>query len=203
MLKKIIIVWYLFAFCASVAIANTEPTEQQIAKLESGEIILTSVPQQTGTRFQAWVMFPASIDEVRNVLEDFENYPKFMPEVELTEILSNNPDIVNYTLGLPLGIKKRYRLLHEVKTENDKMILSWQQISWPGVMLEDSIKDTKGFWRLSSHSANQTLVYYDIYTDPGNIPFGFGWIVDYLSKESVPDVLRNTKAYLIDREFRK
>jgi hypothetical protein len=36
------------------------------------------------------------------------------------------------------------------------------------------------------------LAWYHVYTDPGKIPTGFGWIVNILTKGSMPDILRNT-----------
>ena len=33
----------------------------------------------------------------------------------------------------------------------------------------------------------------NVYTDPGPIPFGLGWIVDIVSKDSVSDILLRTK----------
>ncbi|MCI5125930.1 MAG: hypothetical protein D3925_16025, partial [Candidatus Electrothrix sp. AR5] len=41
--------------------------------------------------------------------------------------------------------------------------------------------------------AKHSLVLYHVYTDPGKIPFGLGWIVDFLGKDSVPEVLVQTK----------
>lgn len=203
-MKSLVIVCCLFVFYPFSVMANNKPGALELRKLERGEIIINSIPQQgDGTRFQAWAIFNASVKETHDVLIDFKNYPKFMPDITQTEILSKEPTIVNYTLGLPLGIKKRYRLTHTVESQDEEVKLRWKQIPWKEVALEDSIRDTEGLWHLSALGENKTLVLYDITTDPGAVPFGFGWIVDYLSKESVPNVLKNTKAYINDRSFRK
>ncbi len=202
--KNLVIVCFLSVFCLFSAVANSKPSSLEIEKLERGEIIIKSIPQQgDGTRFQAWAIFHASVNDTRDVLIDFKSYPQFMPDITNTEILSKEPTIVNYTLGLPMGMKKRYRLSHTVESHDEEVKLRWKQIPWKEVAPEDSIRDTKGLWHLSALAENKTLVLYDITTDPGDVPFGFGWIVDYLSKESVPNVLKNTKAYISDKSFRK
>jgi len=190
--------------CPFSTLANNKPSSSEMARLERGGIILKSIPQKgDGSRFQAWAIFDASIKDVGEVLSDFKSYPKFMPDITQTEVLSEKPTIVNYTLGLPMGMEKRYRLSHTVELGKAELKLHWKQVTWNEVALGDSIKDTKGSWHLFEHKINKTLVFYDIYTDPGDVPFGFGWVVDYLSKESVPNVLKNTKAYLNNRSFRK
>jgi hypothetical protein len=59
--------------------------------------------------------------------------------------------------------------------------------------MEETIRDTSGYWRIEAQSENKSLTLYHLYTDPGPIPFGLGWIVDVLSKNSVPQVLLQTK----------
>jgi hypothetical protein len=39
-------------------------------------------------------------------------------------------------------------------------------------------------------------VQYQVYTDLGHIPFGLGWIIDFLTEYSLPEVLLNTKEYV-------
>ena len=62
---------------------------------------------------------------------------------------------------------------------------------------ENNIEDTWGQWVISPYPNTQcTLVQYQVYTDLGYIPFGLGWVVDFLTEYSLPEVLLNTKEYI-------
>jgi hypothetical protein len=106
----------------------------------------------------------------------------------------DNESIINYTLTLPLGKIKKYRLGIAVsEPESRSSLIKWQLQKWVELKTEETIKDTSGFWRIEEISRNSSLVLYHVYTDPGPIPFGLGWIVDVLSKNSVPEAFLQTK----------
>ncbi|MDX8381971.1 MAG: hypothetical protein R8M14_07660 [Ghiorsea sp.] len=71
--------------------------------------------------------------------------------------------------------------------------MCWHKVDWPGLDSEETIKDTSGYWSFQAKGKNQTLLHYYTKTDPGHVPFGLGWIVAYLTKETVVDLLTNTK----------
>ena len=203
-MTKLITLLFIFLPQLVLAESSPQPPPSEMAALERGEVIVKSVSQKgEGSRFNAWAIFHTPIEKIKDVLVDFNSYPKFMPDITHIELISHSPDVVNYTLGLPLGIEKRYRLSHSIDIEKKEVRLRWKQVPWKEVLLKDSIRHTEGMWHLSELEKNKTLVFYDVYTDPGGVPFGLGWIVDYLSKESVPNVLLNTKAYVTDSSFRK
>jgi hypothetical protein len=125
-----------------------------------------------------------------------KKYPEFMPNVSRIDIVEQrgNDAVLNYTLALPMGNTKKYRLsLSERAAGNQFSILEWHMMKWPELKAEETIADTTGYWRIEEKSEKQSLVLYHVYTDPGHIPFGLGWIVDVLTKKSVPDVLLQTK----------
>ena len=70
--------------------------------------------------FEAVGLIKATDSDVYRVLIKFEDYPKFMPNVSKCEVLKRTDDtaILNYTLGLPLGTVKKYRL--NMTFQNDK-----------------------------------------------------------------------------------
>jgi ABC-type sugar transport system substrate-binding protein len=45
----------------------------------------------------------------------------------------------------------------------------------------------------------KTGVRYLVYTDPGPVPMGFGWIVDSMSKDSIPKMLEALRARVAQR----
>ena len=65
-----------------------------------------------GKTFEAIGLIQATVDEVYKVLTKFEDYHTFKPHVTDVEILERDDHhaLLNYTLTLPLGKRKRYRL---------------------------------------------------------------------------------------------
>lgn len=170
----------------------------EMARLQQGEIITYEIEEtRKGQTFEAHAIFPASKQRTVEVITDFANYPNFMPSVARIDILEQNGNqtIINYHLSLPLGKKKRYRLLLMKEEQGGATIIQWKMLDWPEVPEAERIGNTTGFWVLKPYNDNQTLVRYHVYTDPGEIPFGLEWIVEYMSEDSIPDVLRNTRAY--------
>jgi ribosome-associated toxin RatA of RatAB toxin-antitoxin module len=183
------------AHCASDYISLSDREKKLIGQ---GEIIVREVDTagKDGRTFEAIGLINASRGAVFQVLADYNKYPEFMPRVSHIEIVekSGNESIVNYTLKLPLGKIKKYRLrIYASEGKNQLSLIQWQLQKWPELKSEETIRDTTGYWRIEEKTQNSSLVLYHVYTDPGPIPFGFGWIVDILSKKSVPEVLLQTK----------
>jgi ribosome-associated toxin RatA of RatAB toxin-antitoxin module len=180
---------------AATAIALAEPEKKRVAQ---GEIVVREIAAAggKGRLFEAIGLIKASRNNVLMVLKDYEKYPEFMPNVSRVEIVEQkgNAAVLNYTLTLPLGKIKKYRLkISESAPEKQVSLLEWQIQPWPELKRAETITDTTGYWRIEEQSENKSLILYHVYTDPGPIPFGLGWIVDVLSKDSVPKALSQTK----------
>jgi ribosome-associated toxin RatA of RatAB toxin-antitoxin module len=172
--------------------------EHEKKRIAQGEIIVREIDavEKSGRTFEAIGLINASANNVMQVLKDYKKYPDFMPNVSRIEIVeqSGNVAVLNYTLTLPLKIIKKYRLRLSVnEAEEQSSLIEWQMEEWPELKMEETIRDTSGYWRIEAQSENKSLALYHLYTDPGSIPFGLGWIVDVLSKNSVPQVLLQTK----------
>jgi ribosome-associated toxin RatA of RatAB toxin-antitoxin module len=172
--------------------------EHEKKRVAQGDIVVREIDAGggKGRTFEAIGLIKASRNNVLKVLKDYEKYPEFMPNVSRVEIVEQNGSaaVLNYTLSLPLGKIKKYRLkISENAPENQVSILEWQIQPWPELKRAETITDTTGYWRIEEKGENQSLVLYHVYTDPGPIPFGLGWIVDVLSKDSVPKALLQTK----------
>ncbi|MCP4691421.1 MAG: hypothetical protein GY859_25480 [Desulfobacterales bacterium] len=167
--------------------------------IEKGEVIVREAPcdKKTGRAFEAIGLVETNISELYRILVTFEEYPSFMPNLDKLDVLYQDASraTLNYTLGLPMGKVKKYRLSMRFERRDDGADLQWEMIDWPGVEPSESIHDTTGYWRLRSYPDKKgyVIAVYHVYTDPGPIPFGLGWIVDVLTKSSVPDVLINTR----------
>lgn len=153
--------------------------------------------EKNAEEYEAMGLIEGTLDEVSGVLADFESYPKFMPNVNKITIRSstNKETVVDYKLLLPLDFVKKYRLKFWSKKEEDKIQVFWKKLPWPGLKPKETVIDTYGQWILEifPDKDNQVLAYYRVYTDPGEVPFGTGWIVDILTKQSIPDIIKGTR----------
>jgi hypothetical protein len=183
---------------AEAILGSTALSEAEMTRLQRGEIITRELEEpRKGQTFEAHAIFPANKQRTVEVITDFANYPEFMPGVERIDILARNDNrtILNYHLSLPLGKKKRYRLLLIREEQADATIIQWRMLDWPEVPEDERIGNTTGFWVLKPFKSNQTLVRYYVYTDPGEVPFGLEWIIEYLSEDSIPELMQNTRKY--------
>lgn len=174
---------------------NDEEKEEVL----SGKIIVQEVPNpgKIGSTYQAIGLIPGGLDQTSAVLLAFEKYPEFMPNVEALEA-KQYPDksiVTDYTLGLPLGKKKKYRLKFELEKTPRTFRLSWKLIPRPDLEPNLTIVNTTGYWLLETFPQKEghILALYHVYTDPGHIPWGFGWIVDILTSHSIPDIIQATR----------
>ncbi len=203
----------ILAGCAVFFFQISEMSAWADSPLSSSAISLNAQEQQTvheqdilvrerptngkpGKAFEAVAIMEAKREVIRDIVMDYLSYPDFMPNVSRIEILQQDEStaVLNYTLALPLGKIKKYRVRLEASESDDQTsLIQWQLQQWPDLQPEETIRDTTGFWRIEELDAKRSLVLYHVYTDPGKVPFGLGWIVDLLSKDSVPEVLLKTK----------
>lgn len=167
--------------------------------LAQGEIIVRdlSSTDDDGKTVEAVGLIEASIDEIYQVLISFEDYDKFMPNITHVEILEKNSNhaILGYSLELPMNKIKKYRLEMFYGMDENHAHLNWKMVAWPGLEDSETIRNTTGFWLIKNDSDHEehVIALYHVFTDPGEIPLGLGWIVDLLTYYSVPSVLINTK----------
>ena len=170
---------------------------QEKKRVDEGNLLVRTATVGEGfiKEVQAYLKIKASAKDVFMLITDYERLPEFMPNLDQIEVLSRDESgaKVNYYLGLPFNVKKRYRLQLNYDTTLPEMRMAWQSIPWAGVPLEESVKDTRGFWSLTATKDDETLLYYYTRTDPGHVAFGLGWIVDYMTEKVVVQLLENTK----------
>ena len=183
-------------FGKTIPAINLNSQEQQA--VEKKEIIVLEQPTngKPGKVVEAVGIIEAKGEVIRDIVIDYSSYPEFMPNISRIEILEQNGTtaVINQFLSLPLGKTKKYRVRLEASTPDEHTyVIQWRLKQWPGLKPEETIRDTKGFWHIQELDAEHSLVLYHVYTDPGKVPFGLGWIVDLLSKKSVPEVLAKTR----------
>ena len=173
-------------------------SEEKMA-ISSGEVIVREVPVENtkGETYEAIGLIKANMSDVLEVLMDFENQSAYMPNVKEVETLESkeNSAVLNYTLGFPLGITRKYRLLMTYHGEEGQALLRWKKLDWPELQPNETIADTQGYWLLREFTEEEggILAVYHVYTDPHPIPMGLGWIARLLTKEGLPDVVSKTR----------
>ncbi|HAT30764.1 MAG TPA: hypothetical protein DCW29_07900 [Janthinobacterium sp.] len=156
-----------------------------------------SAPGAAGKSFLAATIIDAPLPALCGIIGNFAGYPGFMPSVDKTRVThgADGAALVDMTLKLPLGKIKRYRLRMEPKSGPQSCHLAWKMVPSEGLKADETIADTTGYWQLTpAPDKNKTVVTYFVFTDPGPVPMGMGWIVDSLSKDSLPKTLEALRA---------
>jgi hypothetical protein len=168
--------------------------EYEINKIKREETIIKEIKtKEKGKTFEATALIKGTPKEIKEILMDFEKYPEFMPDVSAINVKERkeNKAIVDYTLTLPLDVVKKYRLELLINKFEKGFNLSWKKIPWPGLESKKTIPDTQGFWLVNEFEGKKgySIVKYYVYTDPGEIMWGLGWIVDFLTEKSLPKLI--------------
>ena len=155
----------------------------------------TTAKGSAAKSFVATTAIDAAVPKLCALLQDYADYPNFMPNtasVKVAQAGSGN-QVIDVTLNLPMGKVKKYRLKMSPASSADSCTLAWKLVPWPGLKQEETIADTTGSWQLASAGPGKSAVTYTVSTDPGPVPFGLGWIVDSLSKDSIPQTLEGLR----------
>lgn len=175
----------------------TPLTAGERAEVLKGHIVLKEIPNpgKKGRTFEARGVLPCGLDDAFGVITDYARYPEFMPQVDRTEVRPEGPgvSIVDLYLGLPLGMKKRYRLRYQFVRSDDGFDVTWQMIPWPEVPPDEQIADTSGGWCVRKFEGGGLLATYTFYTDPGHVPLGLTSLAMSLAKRSIPGVIEKTR----------
>lgn len=195
----------IIAFAISLNAHGADPQQIDTAILTDTrvEMIEVTKPGNPGKSFTAGTIINAPMQRLCAILLDFPAYPGFMPNTDKASVVQTSEEfsVVEMTLKLPLGKIKKYRLKMEPKLAKQQCWISWKLVPWEGLRPEETIVDTTGYWLLipDSANANRTVVKYFVNTDPGAVPLGLGWIVDSMSKDSIPKTLDALRAKALTR----
>lgn len=189
---------HFLALAPSLAFASAMAASQapDPATLASGavQVVEASDGVQPGKAFTAWTLIAASVPRLCAMVQDYPSYASYMPNTKsaLPVGAGDGYVLVDMTLELPLGQEKKYRLRLEPQQPDPSLCrLSWRLVP-TGLAASETIADTTGYWQFSPapDDNGKTLVEYHVYADPGPVPYGFGWIVEMMSKRSLPRTLQ-------------
>jgi len=176
--------------------ATPAPQLPDLAALSGGTVHVAEAPSPglPGKAFTAWTLVQASVPRLCAMVQDYPSYASYMPNTKSALPVGEGDGyvLVDMTLDLPLGQQKKYRLRLEQQAQPDtaQCKLAWRLVP-TGLAPADTIADTTGYWLFTPVPGEngKTLIEYHVYADPGPVPFGFGWIVDMMSKRSLPRTL--------------
>ncbi|WP_028100628.1 SRPBCC family protein [Pseudoduganella violaceinigra] len=185
---------------SALAAPSAEPSPPDLAALANGIVHVADAPSPglPGKAFTAWTLVSAPVPRLCALVQDYAAYASYMPNTKSALAVGGGEGyvLVDMTLALPLGQEKKYRLrLEQQQPESAQCKLAWRLVP-AGLAAADTIADTTGYWLFTPVSGDngKTLVEYHVYADPGPVPFGFGWIVDMMSKRSLPRTLEALRA---------
>ncbi len=181
--------------CASTAQA-ADPIDARKLSEAAVTLVETSKSGSATKSFVAGTIIAAPVEKLCALIQDYPDYPSFMPNTASAKVAMSKPGqaIIDVTLTLPMGKIKKYRLRMEPIVTADACKVSWSQLPWKGLKPEETIADTSGYWEFTpAPAAGKSIVKYVVSTDPGPVPFGLGWIVDSLSKDSIPLTLEGLR----------
>lgn len=132
--------------------------------LENGSVVIIhkkSSPESPQF-VSAGALINAPLERVWNIITDYENYPNFVPQVEMVKIKSRdgNDLVLEYTLSFRFTVikmKVRYTLLTRLRPPHD--------IWWTLKKDEkNDIEEAMGRWELIPLEENKTAAFYTIYS---------------------------------------
>ena len=175
----------------------TYPISQEIHKLiQTKKAYVQPAPETDwpGKHFIGYIIVEASVEEVYNVIYNFQDYPQFMPYIiNVDSVPETKMKNFRYYLELPFGVKYQYQI-SAIKHESSAFSwVTWKLEEWE----KNNIEDTWGQWVISPYlKTNSTLIQYQVFTDIGHVPLGLNWMVNRLTEYSLPDVLTSTKNWI-------
>ena len=188
---------FLFGVPTLQAADFSSLTEKEQSKVEAGALVVHAEPVKGSyaKEIHAFLRIQAPAKKVFSLITNYELLSSFMPYLERIEVLNQDDTgaVANYYLDLPFGVHKQYRLKLDYDKQPDSWRMTWHKLDWQGLVPEHTIVDTTGYWHLQVLDEQTTQLHYYTKTDPGHVPFGLGWLVDYLTEETVIELLERTK----------
>lgn len=84
--------------------------------------------------------------------------------------------------------------------KEEEAVIRWTLIPWPELNPKETIRHTEGYWLIKKAEGfkNRALLIYRVSADPGDIPPGLEWIVNFVTKNSIPDLMESVRQYVSD-----
>ncbi|MEM8502455.1 MAG: SRPBCC family protein [Cyanobacteria bacterium P01_D01_bin.1] len=144
---------------------------QERAALENGQVMMSAARDGDKGQFTARVLIDAPVDKAWEVLTDYDNFEKFLPNIENSELLESEDnrrvfEQMNVISVVPSVIDIRSRVVIE-STEIHPKKVDFQ-------LVEGDLDTLQGIWQLDPVSVageeetEQVLVTHQVDIDPGS-----------------------------------
>ncbi len=200
LIGKTSILTFAFVFLVFQAIALSGSWE--LAKEKNGVKVFTRTSASSSLKdSKAMVNLPANSDKVIELLNNFDNYPKWMHKCtkgKLLKRISETECYVYTVIDSPWPVSDRDLITHVVATEkNDGTIILEMKGIGDFIPKKDGmvrITDFDGFWKIAPADNNTVDLIYQFHTDPaGSIP---DWMANMTSVDIPYFTLENMKKRL-------
>jgi len=193
-------------FCSSAALAFTvlPQNDWEIAKNQNGIKVFTRKNSGEMKEYRGETTIAASIDDVFNLLNKFENYASWMPSCLENKVIKRISETELYQYNVtdaPWPVSDRDSVIKTKITKQTSGVIMIELSAAPDYIPEKSgrvrVPSFKGYWKLTPKDANNTQVVYE------GKPSAGGSIPAWLANSSVIDVPFNTLAEIKSRLAKK
>ena len=143
---------------------------QERAALEAGQVMVSAARDGDNGQFTARVLIDASVAQAWEVLTDYDNFEKFLPNIENSELLESEDnrrvfEQMNVISVIPTVLEISSRVVIE-STEDYPKVVGFQ-------LVEGDLEALQGIWQLDpvtidEAGTEQVLVTHHVNIDPGN-----------------------------------
>lgn len=172
-------------------------------KLEKNEegikVYLRNTPGSPVKSFMGKIKIKASISSIASVLDDTNNYPRWLFKCKSAKMIDQQGDSLTtryIVTDMPWPVADRDSIIISKRTQNPntkkvKIQMSTNPKQVPLVKGKVRIQNLKGQWLINPINENELEVIYEMSIDPGgNIP---KWIVNAMTFDLPFHALRNLK----------
>ncbi|MFA6033472.1 MAG: SRPBCC family protein [Myxococcota bacterium] len=160
--------------------------------LASGEVVTRPIPHDgAGKRYESFALIKATPPEVMKVLKDYAHFTEIMPNLSKVEYTWDG-NLAHVREVVKVGLFK-FDFWVTLMHYGDSCI-EWEYD-------RGDLRDTTGYYKMFPREGGAaTLLIYHVYSDPGMALPGF--IIDLLSKSSMPKVLKAVRTEVSRRNSR-
>lgn len=181
----------LFALFALLVVGLSAPAVAQDARLDKGEIIVSTTPV-SGSDIPKVVVkgvIEAPPEKVWRIVENCQNYHRTMPRVEKSEKVKveGNEVTCRVEIDLPFPLSNLTATTLGIHTEKpDRYLRKWS-------LIEGDYKFNTGSWDLTwfKGDPNRTMVVYTVHAEPKNVVPD--WMRERAQKSSMPGVIERLR----------
>jgi carbon monoxide dehydrogenase subunit G len=198
MVKKISLILFLYFFSFSaLADPGSELSPQDLEKLKKGDVVIKTgyrapgVPEEMGSQIAAIVQVKAPLERVWNILSDWKNYERIIPNVQEVKLIEEEENRFLLYFNLSFSVKSIEYYLNYYFFK-DKNLVTFQLDK----NKKNDFKRFHGYFKFDPVPDNpeRVQVVYSVDVELGKYFPEF--IKSYFAKKDMPKVIANLKKWV-------